>query len=292
MKDKILRILLYITNAFTIQYLISYGRFEKKDYLKLILISIVFLLSGYVVKHYEKKINANAVFFLAVALGFPFIASIQNGWLINWAVEVAVGVPSFLVGFFISRLRWAKGGLTFGGLVAFVLFVSFYINPRLVYAKYLQTHSRKEIYGKPISFNYSDTAQARITNESLKGKIVLLDYWFIGCSPCYLKMRELKKLADYYKDNKEVVIITVNAGFRDSFENFSKAIQTFPPSMVHVYDSAAITAKKMNLQGYPTEFLIDKNGIIRDEFSGYSNDISLVYLNKTKAKIDALLTEK
>ena len=59
--------------------------------------------------------------------------------------------------------------------------------------------------------------------------------------------------------------------------------------MEHLYDSAGLTAERFHIKGYPTEWLIDQNGVLTEEFTGYTKDIALVYFEKTKKKIDALL---
>lgn len=291
MKEKSIKFFLYISNAITVQYFISYGRGERTDYLKLVLISIVFFLAGYIIRFLEKKISFNAVVFLLVAAGLSSIPALQNNWFTTYIIELIISLISFSCGFYITTQRPVKASILMVILALFVWIIAFYFNPKIVYNSYAKKHTRSESLGKPVLFNFVDKDKKVVSDKSLKGKVVLLDFWFIGCFPCDLKMKEFEKLAAYYKDNKDVAIITVNAGFKDSFESFSKKIMSFPSNMVHLYDSAAIIAKKLNLQGYPTEFLLDKNGIIRDEFAGYTKDIALVYFDKTKVKINALLNE-
>ena len=45
-----------------------------------------------------------------------------------------------------------------------------------------------------------------ITNEDLRGKLVLVDYWDTGCPPCVMNMPNLVKLKDKYKDRGLVVL--------------------------------------------------------------------------------------
>lgn len=291
MKERVIKFFLYAVNALTIQYFISFGRGERTDYIKLIILAIVFFLAGYIVKHFEKKITVNACVLLAIALGLPLTGAITGNWMTNWILEVVIGLTSFFGGFFTYYLSSAKAIIGLSTLTVFVSFVAFYISPRVVYYNYSRDNSRKEKNDKVISFIYTDRNTTKISSESFKGKVVLIDYWFIGCTPCYWKMKELAKLAEYYDNNKDVRVVTVNAGFRDSFDRYKKETEKFPASMEHLYDSAANVAKDLNIQGYPTEFIIDKNGVIRDEFAGYTKDIGLIYFEKTKAKIDAILKE-
>jgi len=45
-----------------------------------------------------------------------------------------------------------------------------------------------------------------ITNEDLRGKLVLVDYWDTGCPACVVNMPNLVKLKDKYKERGLVVI--------------------------------------------------------------------------------------
>lgn len=293
MKHRLIVFFLYLCNGFTAQYLIAFGRWEKADYIKLPIIAIVFFLAGYTVQHFEKRINFNVFLFLIISLGVSLIPTLQvRGYIINWVIEVCIALPAFFIGFNIELIRLKKKIVFFLSLVIYTYLVSFIINPRIVYNKAIALHSKKELYGKPVSFRYIDKEGLSYTNETFKNKVVLVEYWFVGCSPCYLKMRELRKLAEHYKNNKNFMIVTVDAGDIDSFEKFKKEADLLPPTMINTYDSASLTANFLKIQGYPTEFLIDRNGIIRDQFVGYGNDLRLVYLNKTIKKIDALLNEK
>ena len=49
-----------------------------------------------------------------------------------------------------------------------------------------------------------------VSNESLKGKLVVLDFWYIGCRPCWVKFPELEKLYTRYQGNDRVAIFAVN----------------------------------------------------------------------------------
>ncbi len=54
-----------------------------------------------------------------------------------------------------------------------------------------------------------DPAGKSVSLKSLRGKIVLLDFWATWCGPCRMAMPGLQKLHDRYKD-KPVAIYGVN----------------------------------------------------------------------------------
>lgn len=43
------------------------------------------------------------------------------------------------------------------------------------------------------------------TKKELAGKILVINFWFIGCPPCRAEIPDLNEIADQYKDNKDVV---------------------------------------------------------------------------------------
>ncbi len=293
MKHRLIVFFLYICNGFTAQYMMSFARGEKADYIKLPVMAIVFFLAGYTVQYFEKRINFSAFLFLVISLGISLIPALQvKGHFINWVMEACIALPAFFTGFYMESMRSKSKILFFISLCLYTYLVSFIINPNIVYNKMIHLNSKTELYGKPVSFSYIDKNGLSYTNETFKNKVVLVEYWFIGCAPCYLKMLELKKLAEHYKNNKNFVLLTVDAGEIDSYEKFRKEADLLSPGMINTYDSASRTGIILDVTGYPTEFLIDRKGIIRNEFVGYGKDLRLIYLDKTIKKIDALLNEK
>ena len=53
-----------------------------------------------------------------------------------------------------------------------------------------------------------------INNDSLKGKIVLFDFWFLRCGPCWVKFPDLQRIHEQYQSNPLVEIYAVNRPMR------------------------------------------------------------------------------
>jgi thiol-disulfide isomerase/thioredoxin len=61
--------------------------------------------------------------------------------------------------------------------------------------------------GKPFPvFSFKDLDDNLITNENLKGKIVVVKCWFIHCVACIAEFPEVNKMAMKYKDRKDIVL--------------------------------------------------------------------------------------
>ena len=96
--------------------------------------------------------------------------------------------------------------------------------------------------------------------SSLKGKVVLLDFWASWCGPCRSSNKELTKLYPKYKTKGfEIFGVSIDAG-RD---NWLKAIRKDKINWLQVNDPGDWNAKivaQWRLYGIPTSYLIDKDG--------------------------------
>jgi thiol-disulfide isomerase/thioredoxin len=110
-----------------------------------------------------------------------------------------------------------------------------------------------------------------LTNEnvslaSLKGKLVLIDFFYKSCYPCMLALPVLQSLHEKYKDKGLMIIGIDPYDKRESniAEFLAKRGITYP-----VLLEGKQAANDYHVTGYPTIYLIDKNGIIIKAHSGY-----------------------
>src|SRR5438309_8280297 len=65
-----------------------------------------------------------------------------------------------------------------------------------------------EAIGKPFPAFVAANEQGSINNDSLKGKVVLINFWFEGCHPCIAEFDALNELAEKLKPNKDFEFIS------------------------------------------------------------------------------------
>ena len=98
-----------------------------------------------------------------------------------------------------------------------------------------------------------------ISKKDLKGKVTLVDMWFVNCSPCIAEMGGFIELYGKLKDNKEFQFFSFT---RDYPEVAQKAVEKYKiPYIVCPVSSEDIY--RMNFGcGFPTKIIIDKEGKI------------------------------
>jgi thiol-disulfide isomerase/thioredoxin len=98
---------------------------------------------------------------------------------------------------------------------------------------------------------------ASISDNELKGKVILLDFWNTHCGPCVKSLPDLQKIHDTYKDKGLVVIACAGGNKKETIEFFEKQEYNFPAGMVSWQ-----TNLDYAVRGNPSYFLIDRNGFL------------------------------
>ena len=98
--------------------------------------------------------------------------------------------------------------------------------------------------------------------EMLKGKPTLINFWFTTCAPCIAEMPILNTLYEQYQDEFNFLAITFESGAK-----VEKFLQKHPFSFPHIVGAQDLT-DKLELTAYPTNVILDKNGVIRHAEGG------------------------
>jgi peroxiredoxin len=107
----------------------------------------------------------------------------------------------------------------------------------------------------------------------LRGKIVVLNLWFINCPNCIQEIKLLNQVVDDYKDNKDVVFIGLASNTKPDLEKFLKKnpfkYQIIPNAGQFTLFKYGTPDKNGNYNlGYPTHVVIDKEGRIALQIEG------------------------
>lgn len=113
------------------------------------------------------------------------------------------------------------------------------------------------------------TNKGALRLDSLRGKVVYLDYWASWCVPCRQSFPWMNEMQSRY-GGKGLVIVAVNLD-RDTVEAQRFLVQ-YPADFMVAYDPEAKTAKALALKGMPASFLIDRQGEIVRTHIGFRED--------------------
>jgi thiol-disulfide isomerase/thioredoxin len=102
-------------------------------------------------------------------------------------------------------------------------------------------------------------ADSSITNESLRGKLVLVDYWETTCPACVLNMPSLVKLKDKYRE-QGLVVIGLTQEPDEPFKELSQYVKSVPGLDWPVGYGAGIAFNAAGIIWLPTYVLYDGAG--------------------------------
>lgn len=121
---------------------------------------------------------------------------------------------------------------------------------------------------------------APIALSSMKGKVLLVDFWASWCPPCRKSFPLYNQMQKELGANKfEVVGINVDENVQDAKDFLKESPVDFPIFA----DSKGEMPEKFGVQGMPTSYLVDKNGVVRLVHQGFKDgDLELLKGEITK----------
>lgn len=96
--------------------------------------------------------------------------------------------------------------------------------------------------------------------SSLKGKVVLLNFWATWCPPCREEIPSMMKLNSLMAGKPfQMVCVSIDEGGKEAVESFFKNTVFSLPAYIDATNQAA---KTYGITGVPETFVIDKNGLV------------------------------
>ena len=104
--------------------------------------------------------------------------------------------------------------------------------------------------------------------SDLKGKVVLLDFWATWCPPCREELPFIEKLHKEFS-GKGLVVLGINDEDKATVQQF---VNQQKLTFTNLLDSQGTTARAYKVTAIPRVILIDKDGKIVKDITGYSKE--------------------
>lgn len=116
-------------------------------------------------------------------------------------------------------------------------------------------------------FSFTSLQGEHITLEDLKGKVVVLDFWGTWCPPCVESVPELRNLHKRFSKEASFMLIGISS---DRDEEVWKAFTEKNRMVWPQYrDESRKILNAFNIRAYPTYIVIDHEGIVRFQSTGF-----------------------
>jgi len=121
-------------------------------------------------------------------------------------------------------------------------------------------------------FSATTTHGEKFNNDSLKGKVVLLEFWTTWCGYCLQEAGFVDRINDTYQ-NKGLVILAINVG--ESKKTVKKYLEQHQRSTRIVLTDDTNLAAMFEAKVYPIYVVIDRDGNVAGEQRGAGGEGAL-----------------
>jgi thiol-disulfide isomerase/thioredoxin len=127
------------------------------------------------------------------------------------------------------------------------------------------------------------------TNESLKGKVVVFNFWSVNCGPCIMEIPVLNRLYLSYKDNPNFTFISILLDKEEALEKFLERGLTKTRIVYEVIpNSKAVMKSTFKLiKAFPTNLFVDREGKVFMKTIGGISDPK--YEQKLEGKLRSVI---
>lgn len=104
-----------------------------------------------------------------------------------------------------------------------------------------------------------------VSLESLKGKVVVIDFWASWCGPC---AKTLPRLSNLLAGNPGIAVLAVTID-----EDRGKAVDFLhkrKDALTYLHDADRKVAEAYDPGGMPSLMIIDRQGVLRHRHDGYT----------------------
>jgi cytochrome c biogenesis protein CcmG, thiol:disulfide interchange protein DsbE len=105
-----------------------------------------------------------------------------------------------------------------------------------------------------------------VSLESLRGKVVYVDFWASWCDPCKKSFPWMKTLHDRYAA-KGLTIVAINLDKKS--EAADDFLRDHPAPFLVAFDPSGNTASAFKVAAMPSSFIISRTGAVLSAHAGF-----------------------
>ena len=129
----------------------------------------------------------------------------------------------------------------------------------------VQLEEDSRVGQKAPDFTLPDIDGRSVSLSRYEGKVVILDFWASWCAPCIRELPVYQDLQDKYRE-RGFEMIGVNVA--DENPDIAGFLRKKEIRFTNLIGNDEIQELYGPINGFPTTFIIDREGVIRDQFIG------------------------
>jgi thiol-disulfide isomerase/thioredoxin len=127
-------------------------------------------------------------------------------------------------------------------------------------------------------FEISTLQGRRVSLKQLAGRVVVMDFWATWCEPCRAALPDLRELTKKYPAEK-LILISVSVDKDDGA--WREFVGKEKMDWAQYRDADHKIREAFGIRSYPTYLVIDGDGIIKERYTGFNPEESVVHRLKT-----------
>ncbi|HML18411.1 MAG TPA: TlpA disulfide reductase family protein, partial [Bryobacteraceae bacterium] len=138
---------------------------------------------------------------------------------------------------------------------------------------------------EPEQFTVTGLDGRKFPLSTLKGSVVVLDFWATWCGPCRAQHPLYDQVKQRFKDHKDVVFLSIDTDENPQLVSPFLDQQKWSRSSVYLDDGLQRLLQVTNI---PTTILFDKQGRVASRMNGFLPDR---FVNQLSERIESALSQ-